>query len=111
MNLEITQKWLKFKMMIFLEILNRKKFTLFSVFLLLYLSLVLLNGERGLISYVEKQKIKTQLIKKNEYLLSDIKLIEKKNSLLSDNLDLDYLETLYRKKFMLGKPGEKIYIK
>ena len=34
----------------------------------------------------------------------------KKNSLLSDNLDLDYIEILIREKFLFGKKGETIYI-
>ena len=95
----------------FLKILNKKKFALLSVFLFIYLSLILFNGERGLISYFEKQKIKKELIEKQEFLLTNLNLFEKKNSLLSDNLDLDYLETLYRKKFMVGKVKEKIYVK
>ena len=39
-----------------------------------------------------------------------INLIEVKNSLLTNNLDLDFIETLIRKNFLLGKKGEKIYI-
>jgi cell division protein DivIC len=94
----------------FLKKLNKKKFVLLIIFLFVYLSLILFNGERGLISYFEKQKIKKNLIEKQELLLTKLTLFEKKNTLLSDNLDLDYLETLYRKKFMLGKSNEKIYI-
>jgi len=71
----------------------------------------LFDGERGLISYFEKQKIKEQLVQEQKSLALRIDLIEKKNSLLTDIVDLDYLETLYRKKFMVGKPNEKIYIK
>ena len=36
--------------------------------------------------------------------------LEAKNLLLTDNLDLDYIETLIRQKFLFGKKGEKIYI-
>ena len=39
-----------------------------------------------------------------------IKDLEFKNSLLSDNLDLDYVETLLREKFLFGKEGETLYI-
>ena len=70
----------------------------------------LLEGERGLISYFEKQKIKQLLISEKKELNYQLKLINKKNSLLTDNIDLDYLEILYRKKFMVGKNNEKIYI-
>ena len=95
----------------FLKILHKKKLPLLSIFLFIYLSLILFSGERGLISYFEKQKIKKELIEEQESLLTKLNFIEKKNSLLTNNLDLDYLETLYREKFMFGKRGEKIYIK
>ena len=95
----------------FIEIINHKKFTLISIFLCLYVMLNLFDGERGLISYFEKQKIKEQLLQEQKLLALRIDSIEKKNSLLTDTIDIDYLETLYRKKFMVGKPNEKIYVK
>ena len=95
----------------FIEIINHKKFTLISIFLCLYVMLNLFDGERGLFSYFEKQKIKEQLLQEQKLLALRINSIEKKNSLLTDIVDIDYLETLYRKKFMVGKPNEKIYIK
>jgi len=95
----------------FIEIIKHKKFTLISIFLFLYVVLNLFDGERGLISYFEKQKIKEQLLKEQKLLALRINSIEKKNSLLTDIVDIDYLETLYRKKFMVGKPNEKIYVK
>ena len=95
----------------FIEIINHKKFTLISISLCLYVMLNLFDGERGLISYFEKQKIKEQLLQEQKLLAFRIDSIEKKNSLLTDTIDIDYLETLYRKKFMVGKPNEKIYVK
>ena len=94
----------------FVEIFNHKKFTLISIFLFLYVMLNLFDGERGLISYFEKQKIKEQLLQEQKLLALRIDSIEKKNSLLTDIIDTDYLETLYREKFMFGKINEKIYI-
>ena len=93
----------------FIEIINRKKFLLISIFVFLYLAINLLDGERGLISFYEKKNIKEQLIKEKILLVAQLNYIEKKNNLLTDVVDLDYLETLYRKKFMVGKPNEKIY--
>ena len=95
----------------FVEIINHKKFTLISIFLLLYVMLNLLDGERGLISYYENQKIKDRLIQEKKSLIINLNLVEKKNSLLTDVIDIDYLEILYRKKFMFGKVSEKIYVK
>ena len=95
----------------FLEIINQKKFTLISIFLFLYIILNFLDGERGLISYYEKQKVIDQLFQEKKFLVTQLDLIEKKNSLLTDSVDKDYLEILYRKKFMVGKVNEKIYLK
>ena len=93
----------------FLEIINKKKFILFIIFLFLYVLLNLLDGERGLISYYEKQKIKEQLVEEKKMLSAKLTWIEKKNMLLTDKIDLDYLEIIYREKFMLGKTNERIY--
>ena len=94
----------------FIETINKRKFTLISIFLLLYVILNLLDGERGLISYYEKQKIKKNLINEKKLLVSKLTTIEKRNKLLSENIDLDYLEILYREKFLIGKTNEKVFI-
>ena len=69
-----------------------------------------MSGERGLISYFEKQQIFNDLKNKEIELTRDIRLLDLKNSLLSDNLDLDYIETLIRERFIFGNKNEKIYI-
>ena len=94
----------------FVETINKKKFTLISIFLFLYVMLNLFDGERGLISYYEKQKRIEQLFQEKESLVLQLDSVAKKNSLLTDIIDTDYLETLYREKFMVGKIKEKIYI-
>ena len=94
----------------FVETINKKKFTLISIFLFLYVMLNFFDGERGLISYYEKQKRIEQLFQEKESLVLQLDSVAKKNSLLTDIIDTDYLETLYREKFMLGKINEKIYI-
>ena len=93
----------------FIKIINQKRFILISVFLFFYIILNLLDGERGLISYYEKQKIIEQLFQKEKSLALQLDLVEKKNRLLTDIIDTDYLEILYRKKFMVGKSNEHIY--
>ena len=95
----------------FLKIFKQTKFTLVTIFLLIYLLLNLIDGQRGLISYYKNQKIKEQLIKEKEKVTNEIASIEKKNNLLTDNVDLDFLETLYREKFMVGKSNELIFTK
>ena len=70
-----------------------------------------MDGERGLFSYFEKKEIQNQLIQKKNNLTTELIDTEKKILLLSENIDLDYLEILYREKFSYGKPNEKVYIK
>ena len=93
----------------FVQIINQKKFTLITVFLFLYVLINLLDGQRGLISYYEKQKIKQQLIEEEKELSIKLDMVEHKNKLLTGKVDLDYLEMLYRQKFMVGKSNEHIY--
>ena len=49
------------------------------------------------------------LNKKNE-LAIQINGLEHKISLLTDNIDLDYIEILVREKFFFGQKGEKVYL-
>ena len=93
----------------FVEIINQKKFTLITVLLFFYVLINLLDGQRGLISYYEKQKIKEQLVEEKKALSIKLAIVENKNMLLTDKMDLDYLEILYRQKFMFGKSNEHIY--
>ena len=93
-----------------LQRLKKNYFLLVSVFLILYFFFNLLSGERGLISYFEKKQILKDLLQKESVKIKEINDLEFKNSLLSDNLDLDFIETLIREKFLIGKKNEKIYI-
>ncbi len=86
-----------------LKSLKKNYFLLVSTFLILYFFFNLLSGQRGLISYFEKKQILNYL-QNQEFLLSNqIEDLDFKNSLLSDNLDLDYIETLIRERFLFGK--------
>ena len=90
--------------------LKKNYFLIISVFLIIYFFFNLLSGERGLISYYEKKQILNDLKIKESSLKNQINDLDFKNSLLSDNLDLDYIETLIRERFLFGKKNEKIYI-
>ena len=93
-----------------LQRLKKNYFLLVSTFLILYFFFNLLSGQRGLISYFEKRQILNSLKKQETLLISQIEDLDFRNSLLSDNLDLDYIETLIRERFIFGKKNEKIYI-
>ena len=93
-----------------LKRLKNSYFLLTSTFLILYFFFNLMSGERGLISFFEKKKILKDFKKKELVLIDQIKDLDFKNSLLSNNLDLDYIETLIRERLLLGKKNETIYI-
>ena len=88
-----------------------KNYLLFaSTFFIIYLLFNLFGGDRGLISYLNKSsKIKELEVIENNLKNNVIKL-EKKNSIIYNKIDLDYIEILIRDKFMYGKKGEKVYI-
>ena len=93
-----------------LKKLKNNYFLIISTFLILYFFFNLLSGERGLISYFDKKQILSSLQEKELSLAREIGNLEFKNSLLSDNLDLDYIEILIRQRFLYGKKNETIYI-
>ena len=93
-----------------LKRIKNNYFLLISTFLILYFFFNLLSGERGLISYFEKKQTLNTLKKDELLLIKQINDLDFKNSLLSDNLDLDYIETLIRERLLFGKKNETIYI-
>ena len=92
----------------FLEILKTKKIFFFQIFLTLYILINLVGGERGLISYFEKNAYEKKISMKNSELSKELEIIEHKNMLLSKTIDLDYLETLYRTKLKFGTKDETL---
>ena len=93
-----------------LRLIKKNYFLLISVFLIFYFGFNLVSGERGLFSYIEKKDILSNLKKEELTLTRQIEEMDHKNSLLSTNLDLDYIETLIRERFLFGKKNETIYI-
>ena len=93
-----------------LRLIKRNYFLLVSVFLILYFGFNLVSGERGLFSYIEKKDLLSSLKKEELSLNNKIDDKDHKNLLLSTNLDLDYVETLIRERFLFGKKDETIYI-
>ena len=78
------------------NIIKKNYFLLISTFLILYFFFNLLDGERGLFSYFKKKEILISLQNEEINLTDRINNFEFKNSLLSENLDLDFIETLIR---------------
>ena len=92
------------------RIIKKNYFLLISTFIILYFIFNLLDGERGMFSYIKKKEILKNLQKTEKDYINKINDLEFKNSLLTTNLDLDYIETLIRSKFFFGKKGDTVYI-
>tara|TARA_Y100001935_G_C16832701_1_gene280179 strand:+ start:119 stop:421 length:303 start_codon:yes stop_codon:yes gene_type:complete len=92
------------------KLLKQNYFLLISIFLILYFGFNLVSGERGLFSYIDKKEILSDLKNEEISLINKIAYVNNKNSLLSNNLDLDFIETLIRERFLLGRENETIYI-
>mgnify|MGYP001602809965 FL=1 len=93
-----------------LRLIKRNYFLLVSIFLIFYFAFNLVSGERGLFSYIEKKELLSNLKKEELSLANKAEDLNNKNTLLSTNLDLDYIETLIRERFLFGKKDETIYI-
>ena len=90
--------------------IKKKFFLLTSFFLLLFFLFNLFGGERGVFSYLKKKKLLINLKNEEQKLTNKINDLEFKNLLLTEKLDLDYIEILIREKFLYGKKDETLYI-
>ena len=90
--------------------LKKKFFSIIFFLLITYFLFNLLSGERGLFSYYKKKNLLSDLEKFEHNLSQNIKVLELHNSLLSDKIDLDFIEILIRKNFLYGKKNETIYL-
>ena len=90
--------------------IKKNYFLLITTFLFLYFFFNFLDGERGLFSYFKKKNLLINLQNEELELKNKVKDLVFKNSLLTNNLDLDYIEILLRQKFLLGKKNENFYI-
>ena len=88
------------------QIIKTKKIFFFQIFLTLYIGINLIGGERGLISYFEKNAYEKKLYAKYIKLKKELEVVEHKNKLLSKKIDFDYLDTLYRTKLKFGTKDE-----
>ena len=90
--------------------LKKNIIIILPIILIIYFSLNLLGGNRGLFSYLDKKSQFEKLLDKKSFLTNEIAEVKKINSLISENLDKDYLEIIIRDKFVVGKKGENTYI-
>ncbi len=93
-----------------IEKIKKNYLFVIGTFLFLYFFFNLLDGERGFISLIKKENLLNQLKIKEKQLNKTITDLEFKNSLLSKNIDKDFIEILIREKLIYSKKGEKIFV-
>ena len=89
---------------------RKNYFLIICIFLILYFIFNLLDGNRGLFSYIKKKEELKNLNNDEQKYINKIIELEKRNTLLSEKLDKDFIEILIREKFLFGKENEKVYI-
>ena len=92
----------------FFDVFKKRKILFLNIFLFLYIVFNLLTGERGLMAYFEKSELEKKLTKTKIVLTEEIEILDNKNSLLSENLNFDFVDILIRDKLKLGKKDEII---
>ena len=92
----------------FFNAFKKRKILFLNIFLFLYIILNLLTGERGLIAYFEKSELEKKSIETKAKLIEEIQILNNMNSLLSTNLNFDFVDILIRDKLKLGKKEEII---
>ena len=87
--------------------IKKNYFLIISVFLIIYFFFNFLEGERGLFSYFKKNELLINLKNQEINLTNKIHDIEFKNSLLSNKLNLDYVEEIIREKLSNMSDNDK----
>ena len=90
--------------------LINSKFLIINTFIIFYFIVNFFDGNRGYIS-LQKKIIEYDKLSNIEKLLKveNKKLLSENNS-LTNNIDLNFLDEIYRKKFAIGKKNEKLLI-
>ena len=81
-----------------------------NIILTVYFLVNALNGDKGYFSMKKKDKMLHDLTVSECVLLLKLDSLRLKNAMLSENLNLDYLDETYREIFVLGKKNEVLYI-
>lgn len=86
------------------------KFIIINSFIILYFITNFFDGNRGYYSLQEKRSQYNDLTNLEKKLLIINSKLKNENYALSQNIDNEFLDEIYRKNFVLGKKGEKLII-
>ena len=90
--------------------LINSKFLIINSFIILYFIINFFDGNRGYISLQKKKIEYDKLSNIQKFLNQDNKRLLNENNSLTKNIDLNFLDEVYREKFAVGKKNEKLLI-
>ena len=70
-----------------------------------------MDGNRGYFSYVKKNDLLIKKIEEEKFIFNQLENLKFKNAMLiKPNINLDFLDELYRNFFVIGKKDEKLFL-
>ena len=88
--------------------INEYKFYIINLFLIFYFTVNFFDGNRGYFSLQKKKVEFKELTQVEENLRKKNIILKNQNEALTKKIDLNFLDEIYRKNFVVGKKNEKL---
>ena len=86
------------------------KFIIINIFLIMYFVINFFDGNRGYFSFQNKKLEYLSLVEVEKNLKIKNQQLKEENEALTTKINLEFIDEMYRKKFLVGKKGEKLII-
>lgn len=86
------------------------KFIIINIFLIMYFIVNFFDGNRGYFSFQNKKLEYQSLVEVEKNLKIRYQQLKEENEALTTKINLEFIDEMYRKKFLVGKKGEKLVI-
>lgn len=86
------------------------KFIIINIFLIMYFIVNFFDGNRGYFSFQNKKIEYQSLVEVEKNIKIKNQQLKEENKALSTKINLEFIDEMYRKKFLVGKKGEKLLI-
>lgn len=86
------------------------KFIIINIFLIMYFIVNFFDGNRGYFSFQNKKIEYQSLVEVEKNLKIRYQQLKEENEALTTKINLEFIDEMYRKKFLVGKKGEKLVI-
>ena len=86
------------------------KFIIINIFLIMYFVINFFDGNRGYFSFQNKKLEYQSLVEVEKNLKIKNQQLKEENEALTTKINLEFIDEMYRRKFLVGKKGEKLII-